>query len=99
MCLQDPEAIPLTRPTGGARVWQPALLEAGIDGSGYRWHDIRHSTVSRLIAQGADIALVQAVAGHASAATTLKIYAHLTAKRLENAALEFDPGQALLDKC
>ena len=97
--LAGPRGNPPDPTNWRARVWQPALLEAGIDGSGYRWHDIRHSTVSRLIAQGADIALVQAVAGHASAATTLKIYAHLTAKRLENAALEFDPGQALLDKC
>jgi len=48
--------------------------------------------VSRLIAQGGDIAVAQAVAGHSSAATTLRIYSHLTAKRLETVADKYDPG-------
>ena len=61
----------------------------------YGWHDLRHSAVSRLIAEGADIAVVQAVAGHANASTTLDVYAHVNAKRLEDAALEFDPGLTL----
>lgn len=78
------------------RIWQPAITKAELDGLGYTWHDLRHSCVSRLIAQGADIAIVQAVAGHASASTTLKVYAQVTAKRLESAALEFDPGRAPL---
>ena len=55
--------------------------------------ELRHNTVTRLIAGGADIALVQAVAGHANASTTLDVYAHVNAKRLEVAALEFDPGR------
>jgi site-specific recombinase XerD len=58
---------------------------------GYWWHDLRHSAVSRLIEQGADIAVVQAIAGHASAATTLKIYTHLRDQRLREAADRFDP--------
>ena len=77
------------------RVWRPAIKKAELDGLGYRWHDLRHSAVSRLIAEGADIALVQAVAGHANASTTLDVYAHVNAKRLEDAALEFDPGLTL----
>ena len=33
-------------------MWRPALKRAGLDGLGYRFHDLRHSTASRLIAQG-----------------------------------------------
>ena len=36
--------------------------------------------------------VAQKVAGHSSAATALRVYAHLTAKRLEGVAGEFDPG-------
>lgn len=82
----------------GYRVWRPALRKSKLDDRGYRWHDLRHTAVSRLIAQGADIALVQAVAGHSSAATTLRVYAHLTDKRLETAATEYDPMRNLLAK-
>ena len=89
---------PLHPSNWNRRVWRPALKEAGLDKAGlykngYRWHDLRHSAVTRLIAGGADIALVKAVAGHANASTTLDVYAHVNAKRLEDAALEFDPGR------
>jgi len=46
------------------RVWNPALRLAGLEGAGYRFHDLRHTWVSRLVAAGADIKLVQAVAAH-----------------------------------
>ncbi len=48
------------------RVWHPALRHAGFEGHAYRFHDLRHTCVSRLVAAGADVKLVQAVAGHAS---------------------------------
>ena len=48
------------------RVWDPALRRAGVKREGYRFHDLRHTCVSRLVAAGADVKLVQAVAGHAS---------------------------------
>ena len=76
----------------GNRVWREALKRAKLKSLGYRLHDLRHTAVSRLVAEGADIAIVQAVAGHASAATTLRIYTHLRDKRLRDAALAFDPG-------
>ncbi len=83
---------PLNTSNVHARVWQPALTTAKLKGSGYRLHDLRHTAVSRLIAAGADVAIVQAVAGHASAATTLKIYTHLRDTRLRDAAMQFDPA-------
>ena len=31
------------------RVWLPALALAGLDDAGYRFHDLRHTCVSRLV--------------------------------------------------
>ncbi len=54
------------------RVSNLALRLAGLDGEGYRFHDLRNTCVSRLVAAGADIKLVQAVAAHANPLITLK---------------------------
>lgn len=75
------------------RVWNPALRHAGLDGEGYRFHDLRHTCVSRLVAAGADVKLVQAVAGHANPLITLKRYSHLLDARVTEAAGRFDPGR------
>jgi integrase len=75
------------------RVWGPALRLAGLDAEGYRFHDLRHTCVSRLVAAGADVKLVQAVAGHANPLITLKRYAHLLDARVTEAADRFDPGR------
>src|SRR5262249_51311794 len=56
------------------RVWGPALRLAGLEREGYRFHDLRHTCVSRLVAARADVKLVQAVAGHANPLITLKRY-------------------------
>ena len=79
----------------GYRIWQPALKEARLKGSGYRWHDLRHTCISRLVAEGADIALVQDVCGHSSAATTLAVYSHLTDTRRQTAATMYDPARGV----
>jgi integrase len=60
--------------------------------NGYRFHDLRHTCVSRLVAAGADVKLVQAVAGHSNPLITLKRYSHLTDARVTEAARRFDPG-------
>jgi integrase len=75
------------------RVWDPALRLADLEGDGYRFHDLRHTCVSRLVAAGADIKLVQAVAGHANPLITLKRYSHLLDARVTEAAERFDPAQ------
>jgi integrase len=75
------------------RIWDPALRRAGIDGEGYRFHDLRHTCVSRLVAAGADVKLVQAVAGHANPLITLKRYSHLLDARVTEAAERFDPAR------
>ena len=57
------------------REFKPALARAGLEP--FRFHDLRHFAVSALIAAGADIKLLQAIAGHASATMTLDTYGHL----------------------
>jgi integrase len=52
------------------REFKRALKQAGMKGA-FRFHELRHYAVSTLIAQRADIKLLQAIAGHASATVTL----------------------------
>jgi integrase len=62
-------------------------------GRGLRFDDLRHTCVSRLVAGGADIKLVQAVAGQAYPLITLKRYSHVLDARVTEAAQRFDPAR------
>ncbi len=86
--------MPLQPSNFRQRVWDPALRLAGLDGESYRFHDLRHTCVSRLVAAGADVTLVQAVAGHANSLITLKRYSHLLDARVTEAAARFDPARS-----
>jgi len=57
------------------RHYHPALARAGL--RRIRFHDLRHTYTALLIAQGANIKLIQAQLGHASIQTTLDRYGHL----------------------
>jgi integrase len=70
------------------REFRPALARAGLN---FRFHDLRHFAVSALIAEGADIKLLQAIVGHASATMTLDTYGHLMTARVSEAAARYDP--------
>ena len=59
----------------------------------YRFHDLRHTAVSRLVTEGADAKLVQTVAGHSKSSLTLDRYTHLTDERVREAAKRFDPAR------
>ncbi len=65
-----------TRYTAGGfrRLWRDAVKSAGI--KNLTFHDLRHSTATRLRESGADLDVVKEVLGHSSIAVTLK-YAHL----------------------
>lgn len=60
-----------------------------------RLHDFRHYAVSQLIAQGASILLVAKIAGHARPDVTLRVYAHLFAEGLADAAERYDPARGI----
>jgi integrase len=57
------------------RALKPALKKAGIQP--LRWHDLRHTFASLLIAGGANITFVSRQLGHSSSQITLSVYVHL----------------------
>ncbi len=76
---EDGSAVPM------AGVWfKRAIKAAGVDA--FRWHDLRHTFVSRLIMSGADLRTAQLAAGHKTIAMTCR-YAHLAASH-EQAAVD-----------
>ncbi len=67
---------PLSRNNFRNRVWLPAVRAAALDPAP-RFHDLRHTHVALLIAQGMPVKAIQQRVGHASAAMTLNRYGHL----------------------
>ncbi len=59
----------------GLRALKPALERAEL--RPIRWHDLRHTFASLLIAGGANITFVSRQLGHTSSQITLSVYAHL----------------------
>ncbi len=56
-----------------------AVKKAGLDQPDkprLRFHDLRHTYASLLIAQGVNVAFVSRQLGHASITTTLNVYTH-----------------------
>jgi integrase len=58
-----------------------------------RFHDLRHTFASLLIAEGANVVFASRQLGHASPDITLRVYAHLF-DRLEHAARAGDALEA-----
>ena len=59
----------------------------------FRFHDMRHTFISNLVAQGEDLRSVQELAGHKDIRTTMQ-YAHLAPGRLKEAVsrLKWEAG-------
>ncbi len=80
-----------------------ALRAAGLDGDDkpkLRFHDLRHTFASLLVAQGGNVVFVARQLGHASPDITLKVYAHLfdAAEHAERASAALEQGfAAVLD--
>ena len=70
------------------REFHPALERAGL--RRIRFHDLRHTFASLLIANGEDIKFIQNQLGHASAMTTLDRYGHLFPGGQKEAAERLD---------
>jgi integrase len=81
--------------TAVERELRHALRRAGLPRLAFRFHDLRHYAVSQLIAQGASILQVARVAGHSDPSVTLRVYGHLMADGLAEAARRYDPLRAL----
>lgn len=79
----SPGAHLFTDTADGSRPWRPDSAtqaftrlrdRAGL--RGVRLHDLRHAVATRLIRAGVDVRTVAGRLGHASAATTLRVYSH-----------------------
>jgi integrase len=96
----DPDAFVFTAPKGGQlrhnnfyqRQFCPALARAGLPEQ-LRFHDLRHTCASLLIAQGAHPKAIQAHLGHSSIQVTMDRYGHLFPDALENLADRLDAAR------
>jgi integrase len=69
-----PGGGPISRANFRKRAWLPAVQRAGV-GADVRFHDLRHTHASWLLAGGADLKVVMHRMGHAQLATTQR-YLH-----------------------
>jgi integrase len=67
------------------RVWRPAVEASGLDRS-LRFHDLRHTCASWLIARGGTARAVMAWMGHSTVKVTFDRYGHLFPHELEDLA-------------
>lgn len=58
-----------------------------------RLHDLRHSAVAILIAQGVHIRAISELLGHSSVAFTLQVYCHLFEETKRETALKMDESK------
>ncbi|MEI8149525.1 MAG: tyrosine-type recombinase/integrase [Actinomycetes bacterium] len=80
------------------RVFKPALKKAGLPDM--RFHDLRHSAVTNLLASGTSFISVSKMAGHANPSTTINIYGHETNSHQEllREAIDESFAQTELDR-
>lgn len=74
--FRSPDGGPLRHSNFYRRVFRPAVTAAGLS-DGLRFHDLRHTCASLLIAEGAHPKAVCEVLGHASIEITMDVYGHL----------------------
>lgn len=70
------------------RCWKPILALAGIEN--VRFHDLRHSHASQLLAAGVPPQVVSERLGHGDLNVTLRVYAHLLPNLQESAKAKID---------
>jgi site-specific recombinase XerD len=77
------------RDLNNPRKWfELAVEEAKVPN--FRWHDLRHTFISRLVMKGVDLRTVQELAGHKTIAMTVR-YAHLAPEHNQAAIERLDP--------
>ena len=85
---RDGKMRPIGRPVSPrmvTRVFRRYAQRAGLPDT-VRLHDLRHTAITNAIAQGEDILLISAFAGHAKTSTTVDVYGHLMPDRVREAA-------------
>lgn len=61
-------------PDGISTLYRSIVKRAGFQN--FRFHDMRHTAASLMLARGVPITTVAAILGHANTSTTLSLYAH-----------------------
>jgi integrase len=82
------EGTPMLRHNITCRHFFPALKAAGI--TAIRWHDLRHTFASLLLAQGENVKYIQTQLGHSSPTVTLNVYSHLLKETNQEAACRLE---------
>lgn len=95
----DPELVPIVFPNteGGylrgsnfdRNIWYPIREAAGIPET-VKFHDLRHTQASLMLAAGVELKVIQKRLGHRDFATTANIYAHLMAGAQAEATSKVD---------
>lgn len=75
-------------PRNVLHAFQDALKRAGLPR--VRFHDLRHSCATLLIAEGVPLSIVQGILGHSSIQVTADVYGHLESEHLRGAADAID---------
>jgi integrase len=88
LVFASPDGQPIDPDNFMKRDWARALRRANL--RRIRFHDLRHTYASLLIAQGAHPKYIQAQLGHASIQTTLDRYGHLMPQMHEAEARKLD---------
>jgi integrase len=104
-CLNVLEALHGTRPHDGRvflskygrdlndpRAWFELALEVA-KVKNFRWHDLRHTFISRLVMKDVNLRTVQELAGHKTISMTTR-YAHLAPEHNQAAIEKLDPVSA-----
>ena len=86
-CSRRTSGGPL-EPHAVTRMFQRRLVKAGIKHR--RFHDLRHTCATLLLAQGVPIRVVMETLGHTQIATTADIYSHVLPTMMEEAAAWMD---------
>lgn len=84
----DSKGGPLRKSNVARRSFQPLLKQAGLPR--IRFHDLRHTAASLLLARGVHPKVVQERLGHATIAITLDTYSHVIPSMQKAAAAELD---------
>ena len=84
LCFPGADGKPMHGAALTSRGFVGSLRRAGI--RRVRFHDIRHSFASNLLAAGVDVVTVSRLMGHAGAQITLSVYSHVMPKQRHGAS-------------